>query len=58
MHALCLCVIRAGVDCELLPTAYTCFNLLLLPDFSSKEKLKRKLLRALEHYTHSGFGLE
>ena len=39
-----------------LPTASTCYNILLLPAYSSKEKLKEKLLLAIENAT--GFGLK
>jgi len=34
---------RQGEDSEALPTSHTCFNVLLLPEYSSKEKLQRKL---------------
>ena len=34
---------RQGEDSESLPTSHTCFNVLLLPEYSSKEKLQRKL---------------
>jgi len=47
---------RAGPDSESLPTASTCFNTLLLPDYSSAEKMKRKLLKAIEE--SEGFGLK
>lgn len=42
-------------DDKLLPAAHTCFNLLDLPRYQTKEKLKYKLLQALEH--RKGFGL-
>ncbi len=38
-----------------LPTAHTCFNVLLLPEYSSKQKLKEKLLKAIQY--SRGFGL-
>lgn len=38
-----------------LPTAYTCFHLLLLPVYSSKELLRPRLLHAIEET--QGFGL-
>ena len=47
---------RNGPDSELLPTSATCFNTLLLPEYSTRGKLKRKLLVAVENA--SGFGLE
>ena len=46
---------RQGPDSENLPTAHTCFNHLLIPEYSSEEKFKNKLLIALKHCT--GFGL-
>ena len=42
-------------DPNYLPVAHTCFNLLDLPDYATKEKLKFKLLQAI-HGTQ-GFGL-
>ncbi|KAL3127596.1 putative e3 ubiquitin-protein ligase [Cryptosporidium hominis] len=47
---------RHGPDSDLLPTAHTCFNFLLIPDYQNKEKLERLLLIALEH--SKGFGLK
>ena len=47
---------RMGPDSSNLPTAHTCFNTLLIPDYSSKEKLKFCLLRAIEEC--EGFGLK
>lgn len=38
-----------------LPTSHTCFNTLLLPEYSSKEKLKERLLKAITHA--KGFGM-
>ncbi|CAE8594212.1 unnamed protein product, partial [Polarella glacialis] len=38
-----------------LPTAYTCFNLLLLPRYSSREVLLQRLLAAVRET--EGFGL-
>ena len=40
---------------ERLPTALTCFGRLLLPQYDSKEKLKEKLILAIENA--KGFGL-
>jgi len=51
-----LTIQRASPDSQLLPTSSTCFHTLLLPDYSSKEKLKTKLLIALSN--SEGFGLE
>jgi len=49
------CVSRAGPDSDMLPSAHTCFNHVLLPEYSSKEKLERMLRLAIQHCT--GFGL-
>lgn len=46
---------RNGPDSELLPTAHTCFNHLLLPDYASLAKLRDKLVKAIQH--SEGFGL-
>ena len=48
-------IIRQGPDSELLPTAHTCYNVLLLPEYSKKEKLRIKLSTALKNA--EGFGL-
>ncbi|UPQ97120.1 chromosome condensation regulation protein [Chloropicon primus] len=47
---------RSGPDTEYLPTSHTCFNILLLPEYSSKEKLETKLLIAIAN--GEGFGLQ
>jgi len=47
---------RAGPDSNQLPTSYTCFNTLLLPDYASAEKLKDRLLLGIENC--EGFGLQ
>ena len=46
---------RAGEDSDRLPSAHTCFNHLLLPDYSSKQKLQDKLYKAISN--SEGFGL-
>mmetsp|Transcript_24575 Transcript_24575/g.53204 ORF Transcript_24575/g.53204 Transcript_24575/m.53204 type:complete len:83 (-) Transcript_24575:55-303(-) len=46
---------RNGEDTDRLPTASTCFNTLLLPEYATKAKLKDKILNALRH--SRGFGL-
>lgn len=46
---------RAGPDSEMLPSTHTCFNSILLPEYSSQAKLKEKLRTALENA--EGFGL-
>jgi ubiquitin-protein ligase E3 A len=50
-----LTISRSGGDSEILPTSHTCFNHLLLPEYSSEAKLKRKLLIAIQNAR--GFGL-
>jgi len=45
-----------GGDSEQLPTASTCFNVLLLPNYSTKEKMSTKILTAIEN--SEGFGLK
>jgi len=46
---------RHGPDSDKLPCAHTCFNYLLIPDYQDKEKLKKRLLLAIEN--SEGFGL-
>ncbi|KAI8057069.1 hypothetical protein BDF22DRAFT_740595 [Syncephalis plumigaleata] len=46
---------RNGPDTDRLPSAYTCFGRLLLPEYSSMEKMREKLLIAIHNY--AGFGL-
>jgi len=48
-------VLQRSAESTHLPVAHTCFNLLDLPDYSTREKLKFMLLKAIQ-YTH-GFGL-
>lgn len=50
-----LTVERKGPDAESLPTSHTCSNVLLLPEYSTKLKLKNKLELALKY--REGFGL-
>ncbi|CAF4769682.1 unnamed protein product [Rotaria sp. Silwood1] len=50
-----LIISRNGPDTDRLPTAHTCFNAFLLPDYSSMEKLREKLLIAINNA--EGFGL-
>jgi ubiquitin-protein ligase E3 A len=51
-----LVVQRSGADSNRLPTSHTCFNVLLLPDYSSRAKLRTLLLLAIQNST--GFGLQ
>ena len=46
---------RNGPDSERLPTSHTCFNHLLLPSYPTREKMREKLLVAIDHT--EGFGL-
>ena len=46
---------RNGPDTDRLPSALTCFGRLLLPEYSSVEKLEMKLVTAIEN--GKGFGL-
>lgn len=50
-----LIIARHGPDTDRLPTAHTCFNVLLLPEYSSKEKLKDRLYKAIKY--SQGFGM-
>eukprot|EP00173_Palmaria_palmata_P002120 Plantae.Rhodophyta-Palmaria_palmata.ctg2300.p1 GENE.Plantae.Rhodophyta-Palmaria_palmata.ctg2300~~Plantae.Rhodophyta-Palmaria_palmata.ctg2300.p1 ORF type:complete len:398 (-),score=66.37 Plantae.Rhodophyta-Palmaria_palmata.ctg2300:359-1471(-) len=50
-----LMVQRSSADSDRLPTAHTCFNVLLLPEYSSRAKLRNLLLVAINNST--GFGL-
>lgn len=49
-------IMRNGGDTDRLPTAHTCFNVLMLPQYSSKEKLEGRLKLAIQNAT--GFGLQ
>jgi ubiquitin-protein ligase E3 A len=40
LKSLELVIKRNGPDSDNLPTAHTCFNVLMLPCYSSKERLK------------------
>ena len=46
---------RNGPDSDRLPTSHTCFNHLLLPEYSSYEKTEEKLICAIRQ--SEGFGL-
>ena len=54
MKALAMSIQKTGDD-SFLPVAHTCFNLLDLPAYATREKLKYKLLKAIQHT--EGFGL-
>jgi len=46
---------KNGGDTDKLPTAYTCYNVLLLPEYSTQEKMEKLLLTAINNY--EGFGM-
>ena len=54
MKAVPIIIQKVNND-SLLPVAHTCFNLLDLPSYATREKLKYKLLKAIQHA--EGFGL-
>ena len=47
---------KAGPDSMDLPTAHTCFNLLAMPEYTSRAKLRDRLTIAIHNAT--GFGLQ
>eukprot|EP00126_Sphaerothecum_destruens_P006036 Sdes_comp19182_c0_seq1m9991 len=55
LSKLSFVIAKNGPDSDRLPTAHTCFNVLLLSDYSSKEKLRGKLLSAIQNA--EGFGM-
>jgi len=55
MRNLQFTIQRNGVDDGWLPTSYTCYGILLLPDYSSKEVMREKLKTALENSRGFGF---
>ena len=50
-----LVITRHGEDSDRLPQSHTCFNVLLLPQYGSKEKVRDRLLTAIGN--SEGFGL-
>lgn len=46
---------RNGPDSDRLPTSHTCFSVLMLPEYSNKEKLRKHLMTAIQN--SQGFGL-
>lgn len=50
-----LVIARNGSDSDRLPTSHTCYNVLLLPEYESKEKLEERLLKAINY--SKGFGM-
>ena len=55
LASLTFVIQRNGPDTDRLPSALTCFGRLLLPEYSSKEKLRERLATAIENA--KGFGL-
>ncbi|XP_054260809.1 ubiquitin-protein ligase E3A [Macrosteles quadrilineatus] len=55
LSKLKLIIARNGPDSDRLPTAHTCFNVLLLPEYESKEKLSDRLIKAISY--SKGFGM-
>lgn len=55
MKSLKLIIQPTGGGERFLPVAHTCFNLLDLPKYTSKEALQEKLIQAIDHY--EGFSL-
>ncbi|XP_022220352.2 ubiquitin-protein ligase E3A isoform X2 [Drosophila obscura] len=55
LKCLRLLITRHGPDSDRLPTSHTCFNVLLLPEYSSKEKLEERLMKAINY--SKGFGM-
>jgi ubiquitin-protein ligase E3 A len=55
LGSLVITISRFGPDSDKLPCAHTCFNHLLLPDYKNKEKLRERLIIAIENA--EGFGL-
>jgi len=55
LQDLGLIITRNGPDADRLPTAHTCFNILLLNEYKSKEKLEYYLKLAIKNC--QGFGL-
>lgn len=55
LSKLHLSIVRNAADLSHLPTSHTCFNVLLLPEYSCVDMMKRQLLLAILH--HEGFGM-
>eukprot|EP00803_Ostreobium_quekettii_P009976 evm.model.scf_2796.2 EVM.evm.TU.scf_2796.2 scf_2796:5567-19194(-) len=53
---LTLQVHRSGVDEERLPSSHTCFNIVLLPEYATRERLAERLAFAVDNA--QGFGLQ
>ena len=55
LGSLPITISNGGTDKEQLPSAHTCFNNLILPNYKNKEKLKKNILIAINY--SEGFGL-
>ena len=55
LETLNFTISATGLDDERLPSAHTCFNDIILPKYSSKDQMRKKILQALEN--KEGFGL-
>ncbi|RUS72176.1 hypothetical protein EGW08_020071 [Elysia chlorotica] len=55
LSQLKMIVARNGPDSDRLPTSHTCFNVLLLPEYSSEDRLRDRLLKAINY--SKGFGM-
>lgn len=55
LSRLKMVIARHGPDSDRLPIAHTCYNVLLLPDYSTIEKLQDRLLKAINY--SKGFGM-
>jgi len=55
LGGLTLTISKNGNDNSKLPTSHTCFNHLLLPEYSSKDILKTRIMTAIQN--SEGFGL-
>ena len=55
LGSLQITISNGGTDIKQLPSAHTCFNNLILPDYRDKEKMKKAILTAINY--SEGFGL-
>jgi len=55
LSEIALTISKSGNDDSKLPTSHTCFNHLLLPEYSSKQIMRQRLLTAIQN--SEGFGL-
>ena len=55
LGSLPITISNGGTDLNQLPSAHTCFNNLILPDYKNKEKMQKAILTAINY--SEGFGL-